>query len=336
MPSIEVNGTNGSNPFKDPNSTNGGEALAAEGSLPTSTTLYQGPKDKDKKWTWLVQEPADVADAAENAETAQHALITRLQKAQDSRKKYQIHSLIIQSPYLKEVLGTYILDDYPGICCSLKRLEFEAPFEPFVHRWGKLMEYRNRNAIDATTREHVELLYNTLREELKDVIKTLEDYVDKGVVTFEHIWTVFQPGDIVFSLTHQGAPMALKLRNGKYVKAQCGMAYQLTAEAIDWNGTHFGRAVERINLWEFLGTTPILSLTAFPLSFHPQKGKIRAALTQRGKEFEKLAGCHYKEYNGFAITWDKEGKEVPTSCSGRIIVDSDTFRRFSPRYVGCT
>lgn len=42
----------------------------------------------------------------------------------------------------------------------------------------------------------------------------------------------------------------------------------------------------------------------------------------------------YYRYKGFAVTWDKEGKEVLTNCSGRIIVDSDTFRRFSPRYVG--
>lgn len=291
-----ANGTNG---------TNGTKAFAPEGSLSTTTTLYQGPKDKDKKWTWLDKEPADVADAAETAETAQHALITRLQKAQDSRKKYEVHSLIIQSPWLKGVLGEHILDGYPGICCSLKRLEFEAPFKPFVHRWAKLLAFRARNDIDDVTREHVDLLYDVLRTELKDVIKTLEDYVDHGVVTFEHIWTIFQPGDIIFSSSHQGAPMALKLRNGQMVKTQCGMAYQLTAEAVDWNGNHFGRSVELVSIWEFLGTIRILGLAAFPLSFHPHEAKIKEVLVERGRMFEELAGCHYKEYSGFAVTWDK-------------------------------
>lgn len=316
--------------------TNGinGKANAPEGSLPTTTALYQGPQDNNRKWTWLDKEPVDVAEAAENAQTAQHALITRLQKAQDSRKKFEIHSLIVQSPWLKDVLEKHILDGYPGVCSSLKRLEFEAPFQPFVHRWAKLCTFRKRTDLDNTTREHIDLLYEVLREELKDVIKSFQDYVDKGVVTYEHAWTIFQPGDIIFSASHKGAPMALKLKSGKYIETQCGNAYQLTAEAVDWNGSHFGHSIERINIWEFLGTTSIVGLAAFPLRFHPQEKEVREVLVQRGKAFEELAGCHYKEYDGFAVTWDKEGKEILTNCSGRIIVDSDTFRHYSPQYIG--
>lgn len=113
--------------------TNGDKHLAPEGTLCSTKNLYQGPLDRNKKLTWLDKEPSDVAEAAENEETAQHAFITRLQKAEDSRKKYEIHSIIIQSPYLKSALAE-ILDDYPDVHCGLTRLEFEAPFRPFVHR----------------------------------------------------------------------------------------------------------------------------------------------------------------------------------------------------------
>jgi hypothetical protein len=286
----------------------------------------------DKKFTWLDKEPEDVVEAAENEDTAQHALITRLAKAEDSRKKYEIHSLIVQSPYLKDALEE-ILDGYPGVCCSLKRLVFEAPFEPFVHRWPQLLEYKARKDISATTAEHLDLLYAVLKEELKDVIKTFDDYVQHGVVTYEHLWTIFQPGEVIFSTSHEGAPSALAFKSGKYVKLQCGLAYQLTCEQVDWNGNVFGRRDERLYIMEFLGTTPILGLKAFPLSFHPDNAKIEDILIKRGQKFEELAGCHYKEYQGHAIDWDEEGKEVLTHVSGRIIVDSDTFRRFSPRYV---
>ncbi|KAF2122424.1 P-loop containing nucleoside triphosphate hydrolase protein [Lophiotrema nucula] len=327
--------TNGSTNGTHANGTHtNGDAkdLAPEGSLSSFKPLYQGPKDKDKKWTWLDKEPADVVEAAENEETAQHALITRLQKANDSRKKYEMHSIIIQSPYLKQALGE-ILEGYPGVCCDLKRLVFEAPFEPFVHRWVEIEAFRARKDLDDITREHLELLYTVLKEELKDVIKAFEDYVVHGVITYEHAWTIFQPGQIIYSDSHHGAPSALKLRGGRYVKLQCGNAYQLTLEAIDWNGTHFGRSTERINVWEFIGTTKILGLAAFPMSFHPAKDKVEEILIKRGQKFEELAGCHYKEYKGFAITWDKDGNEVLTNVHGRIIVDSDTFKRFSPRFV---
>lgn len=312
--------------------TNDSHDLAPEGFLTSYKNLYQGPLDNNKKWTWLDKEPEDVAEAAENEETARHALIARLQKANDSRKKFETHSIIIQSPWLKEALAE-ILEDYPGVHCRLKRLEFEAPFSPFVHRWSQLLAYRARTNLDTTTAEHIELLYNVLCVELKDVIKTLEDYVEHGIVTFDHIWTIFQPGKIIYSDSHNGAHGAYRLRSGSYVKTQCGNAYQLTVEAIDWNGTSFGRSVESIRLWEFLGTTHILGLSAFPLSFHHNQDKVREMLVARGKKFEELAGCHYKKYHGFAVSWDRENKEIPFMCNGRIIVDSDSFRRYSPRFV---
>ncbi|KAF1946648.1 P-loop containing nucleoside triphosphate hydrolase protein [Clathrospora elynae] len=319
-------------PTSGVNTTNDTKELAPEGSLVSFKSLYQSPRDSNSKWTWLDKEPQDVADAAENEETAQHALITRLQNANDSRKKYEIHSIIIQSPWLKDAL-TEILHAYPGVHCGLKRLEFEAPFSPFVHRWQQLLEYRLRKDLNATTAKHIELLYNVLRAELKDVIKTMEDYVDHGIVTFDHIWIIYHPGTIIYSDSHNGSPGAYRLKSGAYIKTQCGKAYQLSVESIDWNGTSFGHSLEVIQVWEFHGTTTIMGLSAFPLSFHPHQDKVKEILINRGKKFEELAGSHYKTYDGFAVTWDKEGKEVPYMCNGRIIVDSDSFRRFSPRHV---
>ncbi|KAF1843837.1 P-loop containing nucleoside triphosphate hydrolase protein [Cucurbitaria berberidis CBS 394.84] len=305
--------------IKDPpngvKDTNGTRPLAPEGSLASFKNLYQGPHDSNAKWTWLDKEPEDVAEAAENEETAQHALITRL-----------------QNPTTPARTLAEILKDYPGLHCGLKRLEFEAPFSPFVHRWPELLEFRARKDLDAVTAEHIELLYDVLKAELKDVIKTLEDYVHHGIVTFDHVWTIYQPGSTIYSDSHNGTHGAYRLRSGAYVETRCGKAYQLTVEAIDWNGNQFGRSVESIQLWEFLGTTRILGLSAFPLSFHPHEDKVKEVLIHRGKKFEELAGCHYKAYDGFAISWDKEGKEVPYTCNGRVIVDSDSFRRFSPRF----
>ncbi|RAR04715.1 P-loop containing nucleoside triphosphate hydrolase protein [Stemphylium lycopersici] len=324
---LDQQATNSANGTHDNNNN-----LAPDGSLASLKSLYQGPKDSNEKWTWLEKEPEDVAEAAENEQTAQHAIITRLQKANDSRKKFELHSIIIQSPWLKDAL-TEILEGYPAVHCGLKRLEFQAPFAPFVHRWPQLLEYRGRKHLDSTAAEHIELLYNVLRTELQDVIKTLDDYVNHGIVTYEHIWVIYQPGTIVYSDSHNGAPGAYKLRSGAYIETRCGKAYQLTVEAIDWNGTSFGRSVENIKLWEFSGTTRILGLAAFPMYFHPYEEKIKQVLISRGEKFEALAGSHYKSYDGFAVSWDREGNEIPYMCTGRIIVDSHSFLHFSPYYV---
>ncbi len=52
-------------------------------------------------------------------------------KVGDSRKALEIDSIVVQSPYLKRFLAE-MLDDYPGVCSTLSRLTFDAPFSCFV------------------------------------------------------------------------------------------------------------------------------------------------------------------------------------------------------------
>ncbi|KAF2751847.1 ATPase [Sporormia fimetaria CBS 119925] len=318
-----------SNPSSAGVITNG---TGSEGSLTSLTSLYKGPKDEDKKFTWLDKEPENTPNASENSATAQHALITRLQKSEDARKKYEIHSIIVQSPWLKKALGE-ILEGYPGIHCGMKRLIFEAPFQPFVHRWADIVRYMKRKDIDEKTSEHLGLLFDVLEAELNDTLKTLKDYVQHGVVSWDHLWTIFQPGQVIYSHSHLGAPAALLLREAEVVETKCGMAYKLTADTIDWHDPFFGRRTEKIAIFEYLGLSNITALNAFPLIFHPGREEVVETLVKRGEKFESLAGCHYKEHDGYAVTWDREGNEVPIHVSGRIIIDCDSFRRFASHHV---
>lgn len=48
-----------------------------------------------------------------------------------------LHSIVIQSPLLKELLGV-VLAGYPGVTVDLDRLEFSGRFEPLIHRWTEL------------------------------------------------------------------------------------------------------------------------------------------------------------------------------------------------------
>ena len=104
------------------------------GSVGEAKNIYKGASDDDGNWTWVDKYPDDVEEAAENEETATFAVVVRNQKSNDSRKKLEAHSIIVQSPQIRTALAE-IMADYPGVACELTRLEFEAPFKPFVHRW---------------------------------------------------------------------------------------------------------------------------------------------------------------------------------------------------------
>ncbi|WQF82149.1 Putative AAA+ ATPase domain, ATPase, AAA-type, core [Colletotrichum destructivum] len=304
--------------------------LAPFGSIASPKNIYKSPKDSDGNWTWVDKYPEDVEDAAENEETAQYAVVVRNVKSNDSRKKLEADSIVIQSPWLKKALAD-VLDGYTGVACELDRLEFEAPFRPFVHRWTEFRKYLDNRDLDDTTREHLAILHDILQYEIGHSIKAFEDYVVKGVITFEHLWMMFQPGAVVLA-AHKGPLSAFELDETEYMENQCGKFLQLRADCVDYGGKTFGRHREKINIPEFLGTKKITGLNAYPWAFHPDREALRAALIRRGSIFEELAGHHYKQYSGTAITWDREGNEVPIQVEGRVVIDINSFNRFSPYY----
>lgn len=266
---------------------------ATIGSINNIKDLYQGPEDSQGRAQWLDKYPEDAAEAAENEETEKYAFIARKTKCFSGRKKFDTHSIIVNSPAVKKVLGK-VFFKYPGVTCTLDRLVFHAPFQPFVHRWSEFLE-AIKNEEDEKTKIHLELLHKLLREELKDTIKALEDYIVHGVTTFEHLWAIFQPGCTVY--TRQGGlPTALSFYSGEYGSGQCGKYFQLVTEPIGWSGTAFGRGCEYVCIYAFTGTRPIKDLNALPLHFHPEKEKIRETLVRRGKKYEELAGYHYKAW----------------------------------------
>lgn len=282
-----------------------GEELASATAEPSASgmrcdikNLYQGEEDRCGRSTWVDKYPEDLEEAAENAETARYALLVRNKKSFDSRKKLEIDSIVIQSPLLKVVLGS-VLKDYPGVTTQLERLTFDAPFKPFVHRWERLVDKKAAED-DAETKEHLDLLFKTLETELKDTIKAKNDLVSHGVITFEHLWSIFAPGILVFT-TQGPAECAFELKSAEYVRNMCGSMYSLSCEMVDWNGENFGRGTKCLSISSFSGTLPISQLEAYPLNYHPDETRLMERLVERGRLFERLHGFHYKAYNGIAI-----------------------------------
>lgn len=310
--------------------TSGITTTVPVGSVSSVKNIYKTPKDKDGQTNWTDKYPVDAEEPAENDETETFAVLVRNRKSEDSRKKLEAESILIQSPLLKEALGEFVLKDYRGVSCELDRLNFNAPFEPFVHRWAEFVALCRREDLEPTLREHVDLLYGVLKYEIGHDIKVWEDYVANGVITFEHLWMIFQPGSVVVS-EHKGPLSAFELVESRYAETDDGKVLSLWAECVDFglDGKYFGRSRVLLCLNEFKGTRKIDSLSAFPLSFHKRQAEVCEKLIKRGEVFEKLAGHHYKAYEGAAVTWNRERQEVLIQVSGRIVIDIESFNRFA-------
>ncbi|CEI69444.1 hypothetical protein FVEN_g6967 [Fusarium venenatum] len=302
------------------------------GLLTESKDLY-AKFDKNGSRSWTDKYPDDLEEAAENEETQKYAVIIRKVKPKeaDSNKPLDIDSIVVQSPYLKRVLGK-VFDDYPGIITDVTRLKFSAPFHCFVHRWERFTEAKDDASWDDTTREHVTLLHKILEEELGEIIQLRKDYFKNRAVAFEHVWALFAPGCTVWGSV-RGKPVAARFDSGNYVKTQCGLVYSMNCKGIDWDGRGMGWTDVSMQIRDFTGTVPFANLSCYPLEFHSKPEAARELLLQRGRKFESLAGYHYKAYSGTAIWHISSTKSRQENVNSRIVIDGANWEKLNPDHM---
>lgn len=183
-----------------------------------------------------------------------------------------------------------------------------------------------------------------MKEELQDDLKVRDDYILNRVITWNTCWMIFEPGTIVFTADDK-EDRALRLKSGSYVSTQCGPAFALDCDYVDWDGEHFGLGGSRKLIHEFAGTKPITKLTAFPLKYHENLAEVKKTLTERGERFEALSGYRYQHYQGVAVGQGAWGPVKYNVCrlparsrsltqqqqvDSRIILDTYAWNRCNP------
>ncbi|RYP17032.1 hypothetical protein DL765_004793 [Monosporascus sp. GIB2] len=239
----------------------------------------------------------------------------------------------VQSPYLIRALAEDILNGYPEIIYEPSRLEFRAPFQPFLHRWGDLLKFMKRDDLDETTKAHMTILYEILECELLDTVRVFKQHILNRDITFDHAWMIFQPGCIVVS-SSKSRLAAFELERAEYEENLLGKILRLYCECLDWHGGQYCRRILNIDLFEFEGTREIKTLEAFPIELSDDKEQIKSRLVKQGQDFESLIHEQYRAYSGPALMWDHNGRKQEIQVSGRIIIDPKSFDQFSPYCSG--
>ncbi|KAH7406384.1 P-loop containing nucleoside triphosphate hydrolase protein [Phaeosphaeria sp. MPI-PUGE-AT-0046c] len=298
--------------------------------------LYSGKEDKKGRFQWQDTIPADIGTAAENDETAKWALLVRNVKVyNDPRRVLRIHSIVVQSPLLKKLLSS-VLKNYPGVTVGLNRLEFSGKFEPLIHRWSELDaaigKLGDETEHDRTTKAHAMLLQDVLVKEFKTMIDTSQDMKSKRVMTYEHLWTLFQPSAIVFS-RQDGQETAMTLVDTRYGEDAKGLpCFWLTCKYVDWDGAKFGTQKLNLSISMYLGTRSISSLLVYPLDYHHEPEALKERLIARGAKAEALAGPNYRAYQGVAWRHGAFGGKDKYNVKGRIVIDTYGWNRFDPSH----
>lgn len=299
--------------------------------------LYSGKEDKKGRYQWQDKIPEDLGNPAENDKTAKWALLVRNVKVyNDPRRVLAIHSIVVQSPLLKKLL-VGVLKHYPGVTVGLQRLEFSGKFEPLIHRWSQLQEaiaaLGDETEEDRTTKTHADLLQEVLMKEFKSLIDTSQDMISKRVMTYEHLWTLFQPGAVVYT-RNDGQETALILQETKYGADAKGFpCFWLTCKYVDWDGAKFGTQKLNLSIPQYSGTRHIAQLRVFPIEYHQDAQGLRTRLIERGTKAESLAGPNYRAYHGIAWRHGSFGTKDKYNVKGRVVLDTYGWNRFNPSYA---
>ena len=267
-------------------------------------SLYEGPKKCICCINWVGKTAEEIEEAKELTRNPHggSALLIRKRNGHGGEEPFVLHSIVIQSPLIKEALQK-VLEGYPGVMPELDDLSFDAPFEPLFHRWDELTQAA-RDETSTETRKHLKILCETLEPEFEKSRKTLRECRMHGVITFESLWVIFKPGDLIYSNV-DGQECVTRLKEVSYDIAPLGRSFfELQCENIDWDGYYFGHGVVDIPINVFKGTASTTYLSAMPLDLHPDRLAIKERLTARGEKFEKLRGYHFKSYNGAVSTFE--------------------------------
>ena len=244
-----------------------------------------------------------IAEGKERPERTAHAFTVSRTFKRDGDYDYSV--IIIDDDGLRALL-LYALADQPWLRHATTTLSITSLFEPIVHKWSVLHdiaygESPNPTLVDLHNEienkdTHVSgtpsgalaplkavgnlekslvdlrLLLDEVRRTpgLESYFKTSREMQEKtNSITFEYLWTIFPPGELVFSSTFMDRPQAfiVKFCSESY-KVNNGMKWILECWSYDWDGTHFRRVPVQFSFEYFKGTKSITSLTCYPLRFH--------------------------------------------------------------------
>lgn len=254
-------------------------------------------------------------------------------------------------------------------------VSFYSHFEPIIHNWSKLNHLANNDFSKSSVLQLYKELQNRdgsttatsgdqpaalvaggswekstadLRLLLDEVRRTpgLESYFDgawemqekTNTVSFEYLWTLFPPGELVVGkpFMDRWQAFVVKFCVASYKKkgssGESGQKWILECWTYDWNGTVFRRVPVEFSFDEFKATKSITALLCYPLRYHRDcsddansvGGKVsgeslKQRLIKRGERYRELClkrrGRQIFDYEGELLP---RGTGVRKIATGRV------------------
>ncbi|KAJ6616286.1 hypothetical protein B0H10DRAFT_1949311 [Mycena sp. CBHHK59/15] len=247
--------------------------------------------------------PGDSA-SDEHAELTACAFIVRRKMEQTFGSNYPAVTtrLLIRSEWLRAALRD-VMKEAPDVSWTAPILQLDPQLIlAFLPRLAELAQTASLSSLpgisdgDSTWKKHLRFLIDFLEAEYAVLLQKMRGFVQNGEITFDLLWAVFVPGDVIFTLCETtGEPralLALRLRETPQAKnwmtdaVTCDLicTYLDTADDPASSGQGLRFALHQIKIPQFEG-------------FHPA-AEVEQKLIRRGREWAKLRGVQHRQYDG--------------------------------------
>jgi hypothetical protein len=285
----------------------------------------------------IIQDDSKVLKTTDKDEDKEKYAFILRKMVQDNDKSREISSEIdITNPDLWTLLKDK-LSHYPYHIYRDSPVTLYSPYESIVFEFDALMkvteaESSSETGTEKRTREDLKLLLDTISggssgdEKLDKYFKVRQGYKKQTpeTIQFDDLWTVFQPGTLVYGQPFQGQPQVFVVKDNfrpwpwqrPDQRARGGArsaTWELDAWSYDWRDGSFSRCLFVLNFDHFEGHLPLTSLPYYPFELHPEYEAKRAELIARGRSFRKICeakqGSRLFDYRGRSVL-EKKGLSV--------------------------
>ena len=183
-------------------------------------------------------------------------------------------------------------------------------------------------------RDQLRCLVQFMDEDMKDLFAVKKQIANGTLkkISFEYLWLLYKPGDVVFSgFSQRRAYRVLHVTGGRaildigdqpsinnhnvsqpvrsweqhedqavtYAHSK-NTPFVIDCYYIDFDGENFGPVPRKFAIQEYEGEQDIDTLQPFPTKFDKNLEETEKMLIKRGKRFVKLARASHKKYTGLS------------------------------------
>jgi len=142
-----------------------------------------------------------------------------------------------------------------------------------------------------------------IKEDFTSTQENLDSLLASGRITFDTLWAVTPPNELVYSVDALGGPRVHRtIRSGVERKNDGSIVYYVHGRSVDSNGSVLGWTnTEELEIPRYSGEKSISDLQFYPLRFHNNCARVRKELVERGRRRIRIQQARFHEYQGPAL-----------------------------------